>query len=324
MSYLSRIHIRKSDCRVKASKGQHNCSETSLGGKNNNLFYEDSRKGNEIKHMKPNELKKILSDIKSGEKAWETEEKVLIVNSMIEQIGSIDRELRDQLIYTSFFQLIIEKNLLEHELLTELLEVALNDLLLKGIGEEGTDTVFTRSFTTLLIALILSRDNEDDFLNPNTILRVMDKLMEYITLEKDLRGFVPVKGWAHSIAHVADAFDELAKSKKVHKEHFGGMLRALWNKVLVSNSVYIHAEDERILVPILEMLEQGLDIEELEFLLKQMPDVLKNRKSMIAEEEYWFLNANCKMFLKTFLIEVQKNSKLLPVQKSIECCLQEI
>ena len=274
--------------------------------------------------MNPNELKIILSDIKSGEKTWETEEKVLIVNSMIEQIGSIDRELRDQLIYTSFFQLIIEKNLLEHELLTELLEVALNDLLLKGVGEEGTDTVFTRSFTTLLIALILSRDNEDDFLNQNTILRVKDKLMEYITLEKDLRGFVAEKGWAHSIAHVADAFDELAKSKKVHKEHFGGMLRVLWNKVLVSNSVYIHAEDERILVPILEMLEHGLDIEELELLLKQMPDELKNRKGMISEEEYWFLNANCKMFLKSFLIEVQKNSKLFPLQKSIECCLGEI
>ena len=272
--------------------------------------------------MEAIELKKILSELKSGERTWETEQKVIIVESMIEHIGSIDAELRDQLIYNWFYHLIIEKNLLEHELLTELLEVALNNLLLKGIGERGTDTVFTRSFTTLLIALILSRDNEDDFLDQNMILRVKDKLIEYIYLEKDLRGYVAFKGWAHSVAHVADTFDELVKSKKVDSKHYGEMLNALWNKVLVTSSVFIHEEDERILIPIMEMLEQDMIIKEIESLLEQIPNELKKRKSIIEEEEYWFLYANCKVFLKSFLIKVQKTPKLYPLQKSIENCLK--
>ncbi|WP_277586981.1 DUF2785 domain-containing protein [Psychrobacillus antarcticus] len=271
--------------------------------------------------MEANELKKILREIKSGEKTWETEQKVVIIDSMLEHIGSVDSELRDQLIYSSFSQLIIEKNLLEHELLTKLLDMALTDLLLKGIGEKGTDTVFTRSFTSLLIALILYRDNKDDFLNQHTILRVKDTLVNYINLEKDLRGYVADKGWAHGIAHVSDAFDELVKSEKIHKEQYGEMLRALWAKVFVFDSVYIHEEEERILVPIFEMLERGLEIKEIEILLQKIPNELKKQKSLIEEEGYWFLYANCKTFLKSFLIEVQKKPKLHSLQKSIENCL---
>ena len=49
------------------------------------------------------------------------------------------------------------------------------------------------------------------------------------------------------------------------------MLNALWEKVFVSTSVYIHEEEERILIPILEMLERGLEIEEIAILLQQIP-----------------------------------------------------
>ncbi|WP_336634988.1 DUF2785 domain-containing protein [Lysinibacillus fusiformis] len=36
-------------------------------------------------------------------------------------------------------------------------------MLLNGIEEEDSDGVFTRSFTTLLVALILARDLKDNF-----------------------------------------------------------------------------------------------------------------------------------------------------------------
>lgn len=272
--------------------------------------------------MEAMELKKILSELKSGERIWEAEETVIIIKSMIEHIGSSDAELRDQLIYSWFFHLIIRKNLLEQDLLRELLEVALNNLLFKGIGEKDTDTVFTRSFTTLLIALILSRDNEDDFLSQDVILQVKNKIVDYIKLEEDLRGYIPYKGWAHSVAHVADTLDELIKSKKVDVKYFGKILNALWEKVLVSTTVYVHEEEERILVPILKMLERGLEIEEIQSLLQQIPDELHKQKMLVKEVEYWYLYANCKSFLKSFLIEVQKRPKLYPLQKSIEDCLE--
>lgn len=274
--------------------------------------------------MKENELKKVLKEIKNGGRTWEEESKVFIVKSMIKHIGSTDSELRDQLIYSSFFQLIIEKNQLEHELLNELLDLCLKYLLFYGIGEIGTDTIFTRSFTVLLIALILYRDNKDDFLSQDMVYKIKDKLIDYINSESDLRGYVSVKGWAHSIAHVADAFDELVKNPKINREHYLEILKSLLNKVLVSNSVYLHDEDERILIPIIEMLNNGLEPKEIENFIQNIPIELKTQKEKIDGEKYWFLFANCKTFLKSFHITVNTNSNLLSLQKSIEKCLKEI
>lgn len=274
--------------------------------------------------MKANELKKILKEIKSGEKTWDEESKVLIVKSMIKHIGSADGELRDQLIYSSFYQLIIEKNQLEHELLVELLDFCLSDLLFKGIGENGTDTVFTRSFTTLLIALILYRDNEDNFLSQSMVYKIKEKLIYYINFEKDLRGYVSEKGWAHSIAHAADTIDELVKNPKISHEFYLEILKPLWNKIFVSNSVYVHDEDERILVPIIEMLDNGLEAQEIENLLQNIPIELKVHKEQLDKEKYWFLVFNCKTFLKSFYIKINRNLNLAPLQKSIEKCLKEI
>ncbi|MFJ7698875.1 DUF2785 domain-containing protein [Lysinibacillus fusiformis] len=50
------------------------------------------------------------------------------------------------------------KNLLDHRCLTKLWHYCLDHLLLNGIEEEESDEVFTRSFTTLLVAFILARD----------------------------------------------------------------------------------------------------------------------------------------------------------------------
>jgi hypothetical protein len=269
-------------------------------------------------------LKGILIEIKSGEKAWKDVDQILTIKSMITHIGSTDFELRDKLIYTSFFRLIIEDNQIESELLTELLDISLNVLLLKGIGEKGTDTVFTRAFTTLLIALILYRDNEDNFLGQSHIDRVKDQLIMYINNEQDLRGFVSGKGWAHSVAHVADTFDELVKNPKISPENYPAILKPLWNKMFVSDSVYIHDEDERMITPIFEMLNNGLDVQVIVRLVNNIPTELKAQKEQLDEEKYWFLVFNSKTFLKSFYVKISWDSKFDSIRKSIEQCLAEI
>lgn len=274
--------------------------------------------------LKGDELKKILAEIKRGETAWREEDKSLIINSMIAHIGSIDSELRDNLIYSSFYQLIIEKNLIEHEQLKEILNLCLNDLLFKGIGENGTDTVFTRSFTSLLIALILYRDKADQFLPQSSVYKTKEKLIEYLNQEQDLRGYVPIKGWAHSIAHVADAFDELVQNPKIEKQMFSEILKPLCDKLFVSSSVYIHNEDERMIVPIIEMLNQGLDPFELERIIIKLPQELKAQKERLEEEKYRFLLANCKTFLKSFYIKIKGNSELQSFENIIEKALKKI
>ena len=49
-----------------------------------------------------------------------------LIHNMIEHIGSTDPELRDKLIYTSFFYLI-QRDILNHRQMTYLMETCLDD-----------------------------------------------------------------------------------------------------------------------------------------------------------------------------------------------------
>jgi hypothetical protein len=274
--------------------------------------------------LNENELKKILIEINSGENTWNDVDQLLSVESMITHIGSTDAELRDKLIYTTFFRMIIEDNQIESDLLIELLDICLNELLHKGLGENGTDSVFARSFTTLLMALILYKDNKDNLLTHTKIEKVKDQLIIYLNQEKDLRGYVPGKGWAHSVAHAADTFDELVKNPKISNDLYPEILEPLWNKMFVSDTVYIHHEDERMVTPIIEMLNNGLNVEEIESLLQNVPEDLKTKKEELSEEEYWFLVFNCKAFLKSFYVKISAESKYGSIQESIKRCLEKV
>ncbi|WP_211655402.1 DUF2785 domain-containing protein [Planococcus alpniumensis] len=272
--------------------------------------------------LKADLLKQVLRD--TEKRKWREENKSILIKSMMVHIGSPDNELRDGLIYGTFCELVLGDEI-EADVLSEMLKSCLNEqMLFKGIGESGTDSVFTRSFTSLLIALILHADNQKDFLSRESIFEVKDQLISYITLEKDLRGFVVDKGWAHSIAHIADAIDELIKNKKITADDYVELANVLWGKIFITDYIYIHDEEERILIPLLETLKQGLPYEVIQGFVENIPVELEKQKDQLAEENYWCLYANCKKFLKSFYVEIDNDPDLLPLQRSIGACLSEI
>jgi hypothetical protein len=88
--------------------------------------------------------------------------------------------------------------------------------LTRGLGESGTDTVFRRSFSVLVLAECVARDNAETLLPAAKIFEWGDRVGGWLVRERDSRGFVPGRGWAHAIAHGADAVGVLAEST-----HFG-------------------------------------------------------------------------------------------------------
>ena len=65
---------------------------------------------------------------------------------MLKQIGNPVSYLRDKLIYQSFGKMIVSNQLNPEEIQALLEAVIQEDYLFYGIGESGTDSVFTRSF----------------------------------------------------------------------------------------------------------------------------------------------------------------------------------
>ena len=74
-----------------------------------------------------------------------------------------------------------------------------------GLGERDTDSVFRRSFSALVLGECIGRDNQRPLVVGSKVLEWGDRVATWLLRERDLRGFVPGKGWAHAVAHGADA-----------------------------------------------------------------------------------------------------------------------
>lgn len=267
------------------------------------------------------ELKRELQAFLNDSITWQQVDQRKVIHSMLVHIGSVDSELRDGLIYGTFYTMILEKNLLDHAILNDTLDYCLTNLLCKGIGENHTDSVFTRTFTSLLIALILTRDNEDDFLEAYKIEELTNKVMAYLDAEKDVRGYVPGKEWAHSVAHVSDLVDELVQNAKFNKASYIAILRPLLNMLLQTDYAFIHDEDERLLVPLFTMLERGLPQQEVITLLNETMATLSAQKEQLDVQHYRILRFNWKTLLKSFYILTADRPQYKALHQSIKDCL---
>ena len=81
--------------------------------------------------------------------------------AMLHYIGDPDPTLRDELICSAFYDWIGEKKYYTSTELTTLLTVLLDEQhLFYGIGKNEDDSVFTRTFSMLIIGLVLWRHKE--------------------------------------------------------------------------------------------------------------------------------------------------------------------
>lgn len=167
--------------------------------------------------------------------------------AMIHFLGDPDPELRDELIYSTLAKWITESDFLDstdlHWLLAKCLE---DDHLFYKVGNNGDTSVFTRTFTALVIALLLYRHRQQPFLSLNEINLTKSALLTYLAQEKDWRGYTIENGWAHAAAHSADALDELAQCREIAASDQLQILKALQNVLWNGRTSFSDEEDERL------------------------------------------------------------------------------
>ncbi|MCL2404049.1 MAG: DUF2785 domain-containing protein [Defluviitaleaceae bacterium] len=211
------------------------------------------------------ELKQLLTQIKSNNYIIPSEIDInSLISDMLTHIGHTDGELRDKLIYTTFSNIIDDSHLDTTQVKHILTTCIDKHHLFYGIGEKDTDTVFTRAFSSLPISLALwANQNNTPFLTANEINNIKSTVLHYINQEKDCRGYVESKGWAHAIAHIADVLGHLAEASNtvdtgddfsVGHEGMLEILSAVKQLVCNENSVYTAQEDERLAVPVMDVI----------------------------------------------------------------------
>ena len=171
--------------------------------------------------------------------------------------GSLDPELRDDLIYMTMATWIA-RDVFEAKDLKEILMVSLNDQhLFLHLGDRESDTVFTRTFSMLIVAAVLNAHRRRPFLPDSELQVIQHKLLRYLDGENDFRGYVPVKGWAHSMAHAADALDELVQCEAFDADDVQEVLAALRTVICTAETVYICEEDERLVTAVLSAWQRA-------------------------------------------------------------------
>src|SRR5215216_2732223 len=129
-------------------------------------------------------------------------------------LASTDPQLRDDIAYVVYANWL-KLEMFSSEMVRAHVEILLSNLD-KGIGETESDTVFLRAFSVLLLAEIVHNDNNKPLLGKDPVNKILEKGIWYIGAEKDPRGYVPGKGWAHALAHTADLMLVLARNQYIN------------------------------------------------------------------------------------------------------------
>lgn len=246
-----------------------------------------------------------------------------LLTSMVEYIGSPDPELRDKLIYTSFFYLIMD-DYLTYAQMEKLIKTCLDDHhLFLNISLTTDDSVFTRAFSSLVIALILGKDRDARFLPEDLVIRAIDSSILYLQKEQDLRGYVEEKGWAHSIAHGADLLDEAIKHPLFEMNLAEKCLDAIGD-CLFKGTVYIDDEDQRLIFPITALLDRNMSERILEKWIENMSiNLSKLRNPKEFSLRFYRTRTSLSNFLKTLYFSMIFNSAGIEVRKAIEVILKK-
>ncbi|EAA0350734.1 DUF2785 domain-containing protein [Listeria monocytogenes] len=222
-----------------------------------------------------------------------------IIDTMLSYLSSVDSELRDNIAYNIFFEWLVGQDNLTTDQKRRIYNYAVNkNNLLFKINIIDSDAVFQRSFLALIIALLLENNKVHNFLTDNEIRKTLNLLIELLEKEKNTHSFIEEKGWAHCIAHTADALDELIYQRTISEIDVKKIMTAITFFYKTNPNILTGEEDERLSnILITALFEQKINIEEVKNWLNSLSEAIPNYLPEIPL-------INIKQFTQTLLIKL--------------------
>ena len=242
---------------------------------------------------------------------------------MLENLGSSDGELRDEIIYRLLVKLLTGQHLNIIQLIGACKELLTDQYLFASIGEKDSDDVFIRSFSTLWLTGLFWLDQEHPFMDQELRRKAMEASASYLSLEQDTRGFVEGKGWAHSIAHGADLAAVIASHPEVEKRLIPVILEGV-SACFWKGGVYVDDEDERLVAIILSLANTEYPENIVVEWIEQVFDKLDRE---IPEEGYsqtfYHARTNILQFMKTLYFALKKSKRYPKLQSTASFFIQK-
>jgi hypothetical protein len=187
-----------------------------------------------------------------------------LTTELTTMLGSPDPHMRDGLAYPTLATWV-DRGVYD-DLITGLGDGMAAGLTV-GLGEQDTDSVFRRAFSVLVLAECIDRDNQEGLLPAGKLLEWGDRIASWYLRERDLRGFVAGKGWAHTVAHGADTLGALGESPHLAGPEHTVLLDILAERLLDQPAAAPLAagEPDRIAAAVMQILRRNtLGVDTLE------------------------------------------------------------
>jgi uncharacterized protein DUF2785 len=258
-----------------------------------------------------------------------------LLKALLPALGSNDGYLRDKQAYPIMAQIILADfatypltSAQREELLLTCID---QGHLFSHIGEVGTDSVFMRTFSSLIVAAILFKDHQNPHISEEVAGRVIQAMLTYAQQECDYRGYLMGgKGWAHSIAHLADALDEGAKNRYTMAAGYTAILETLTYLASLPEPLG-YGEDERLAFVALGIItRQSVDLASLQTWIASLAII---REGDVLEDEgvtSYIRSLNARNFLRSLYFLLQWNEvpaiaeQKVKLQAEIDQALQKL
>ncbi|MFY0406332.1 DUF2785 domain-containing protein [Solicola sp. PLA-1-18] len=174
---------------------------------------------------------------------------------LVEMLGSPNPRLRDDLAYPLLATWISQG---EYDHVLTGLGNGIAPGLRTGLGGDGDVSVLRRSFSALLLAEIVSRDNNEALVPPDTVMSWGDLATSWYVRERDLRGWIPGQGRALAVAHGADLLGALARSRHFKRLELTVLLDVTADRLLTPTThAWRHGEEDRLAYATMAVLQRG-------------------------------------------------------------------
>lgn len=252
------------------------------------------------------------------------------LRALLQNFATTDAELRDELTYMVLAHAIIDQEsaarLPANQRETLLLTCFDNEHLFYHIGETGTDSVFMRSFSLLIIAALLYADARLHHISQEATRKAQTALLRYAREERDWRGYIKGKGWAHSVAHLSDALDEIAQHRYTSPTDRETLMQTLTYLATLPEPL-CYEEDDRLSFAAYRLIAANM-VEDafLETWVESLFVTRTEEAPGLTEQDVtrWIRAANAKNFLRSLYFRLLWNQKAPSLLERISAVLRRL
>ncbi|MBS7528068.1 DUF2785 domain-containing protein [Fusibacter paucivorans] len=246
-----------------------------------------------------------------------------ILTAIEKNLGSVDSDIREGSL--DLLWDLIEADALDGETCCAL-GSRMSAHLSHGLtdNDDHNEPVFLRTFSALILGVIISHDERQHRLSGNFFLprkrynQWAEAAFHYANTERDFRSYIPIKGWAHAIAHSADLLRDCSFHRYSNAKIQTGTLEHITFRLTQSgHDVFLHNEGHRLTrIVIVTLYRQtlALDVYQawLDTLVKDVLACLQSEPDMIQRA---VLKHNAMAFLEALFFTLtfgMKNIKDIP------------